>query len=100
MNVHSGDTVTFTFRVKPDGKIDSAANYYSYYGYYLMYFGECSAEINFTGSVTGHIDSALNLFQNETGLLALTSSADTAIDTFWFDNNQSGQVIVSNVALS
>ncbi len=100
MNVHNGDTVTFSFRVKPDGEADSAENYYSYYGYYLMYLGECSAEINFTGAVTGETNSTLDLFQNETGLLALTTSDNTTIDTFWFDNNESGQVIVNGVSLS
>jgi len=100
MNVSNGDTVTFTFRVKPDGRTDSAENYYNYYGYYLMYLGECSAEINFTGSVTGTTNSALNLFPRQSELMAMTTTDTVTVDTFWFQNNTSGHVLVSGVSLT
>ena len=101
MNVHSGDTVTFQFRVKPLGTIDSSgAHYYDYYGYYLFYLGDCSGEITFTGSETDSMNTNLQLFPGQTGLLALKSKTSTVIDTFWFDNNYSTAVRVSAVSLA
>ncbi len=98
MSVSTGDTVTFLFRVIPAG--DSDGSFYNYQGYYPFYLGDCDAEIAFAGSVTDSTNTDLQLFQNETGLMALTSSGSSKIDTFWFDNNESDPVIVTNVQLS
>ncbi len=99
LNVHTGDTVTFTFRVTPANVVDSAGIGY-YDGYYPLELGNCDTDISFTGSETDTTGTDLSLFQNETGLMALTTSNSVTVDTFWFDNNTAAHVLVSSVSLT
>ena len=100
MRVHSGDTVTITIRVTP-ASVDSSINGEgTYYGYLPLSLGGCSSFLSFMGTVTDSSNTDLQLFSNERGLLAMTTGNSVTVDTFWFDNNDLKQVIVSNVALS
>ncbi len=100
MQVHAGDTVTIVFRVIPPAMDSTIYGVGLYFGYIPLYLGGCNDLLSFEGTVTDSTNTELQLFEDQTGLLALTSDGTTTVDTFWFGNNESDPVIVTNVALS
>ncbi len=89
MQVHAGDTVSLRFRVTPSFDTGS----YSYYwGYIPLADSGCSAQISFNGLATRSTTSNLQLFPAQSELLAMTTSSQVTVDTFWFINNYPGEV--------
>jgi hypothetical protein len=100
MNVHVGDTVTIVFRVIPPAMDSTIYGLGLYYGYIPLHLGECTALLSFEGTETDSVNNDLNLFTDQTGLMALTTTNSITVDTFWFDNNTTGNVLVTSVSLS
>ncbi|MDP4199369.1 MAG: T9SS type A sorting domain-containing protein [Bacteroidota bacterium] len=85
--MHSGDTVSIRIRVTPSA---DTAGYY--WGYIPLSDTGWSGEIVFQGQSMQSSTSDLQLFPAQSELLALTTSSQVTVDTFWFVNNYSGAV--------
>jgi hypothetical protein len=100
MRVHAGDSVKITFRVTPGSMDSSIYGLGLYYGYIPLYLGGCTGEITFQGDVTDSTSGALQLFSDQTELLALRSSTTTVTKTFDFVNSSGLPERVTSVSLA
>jgi hypothetical protein len=100
MRVHAGDTVAITFRVTPGSTDSSIYGLGLYYGYIPLYLAGCSGFISFQGYVIDSTSGALQLFSDQTELLALRSSTTTVTKTFDFVNSTGLTERVTSVSLA
>ncbi|MDP4233659.1 MAG: T9SS type A sorting domain-containing protein [Bacteroidota bacterium] len=91
--VHAGDTIPVRFRATPAGQGRYGNGVY--WGYISLSDGDnCTSTITFRGRALDSSSSGLQLFPAETELLAMTTSSQVTLDTFWFVNNYGGSVII------